>query len=711
MVVCARERHAYSDTSDSIRHLETVLVPRVSATYLDTMCTSFKASERDPRIRQAYFIGEPTRHIEEACAKISSELIDRISIDVGFPPLADDFPAYFVNEFVWPLAVNRVRRYVCIFVLWREVLISLLNLADQSQSLLFSHHLQPDKDFLDHLRVDHGKLVDDEGGDFAQVSVNSDVWPARESSLTYHHLYRAKNEVSTYGLRSANGDPKPVFRAERLLWHEFFRRVYSDADEEKEFDKDEFSRRAAESQKEWVQKSFRGVSPIVFGNTTCLPAATVREMEERYQQALAEVTTTASGPPVRLIVRRVPQSSEKDQQIQQEIPKGSGRDEDREEEERDDGEAANSAGALRVHATLRLLCVCTQHCICFACARDTCYGLRAYATFLKFLHAHEAYICFLQPTSFQKEYFMSDANPSNPKTEGINAGEGEGVPSNESGPVLRVGGDHDYANPQNVGGNGNAGVEAEVEAEVEVDEKAGIDEKAEAEEGVEEEDEEDEEGEEEAQGDETEVQAAPQNIGGSDVRMGELVAVGEGKEEVEEEAKRGGEEEAEVVPQSVCGDDVGRGEPKAEGEAEGKGEVEEEVKHGGDDEAMLVVDHVEGGKPISVEDAEGADHVMEEGTDQKEDKLDTMEMQADQGGEVLVPPLLLSKLALVDFAGMLRVHANRNFGCLRTQIFWNTYMYMQLVILYACARILFCQRPSKTRLGMKPLVSAMSSML
>ena len=175
MVVCARERHAYSDTSDSIRYLETVLVPRVSATYLDTMCTSFKASERDPRIRQAYFIGEPTRHIEEACAKISSELIDRISIDVGFPPLADDFPAIFVNEFVWPLAINRVRRYVCIFVLWREVLISLLNLADQSQSLLFSHHLQPDKDFLDHLRVDHGKLVDDEGGDFAQASVNPDV--------------------------------------------------------------------------------------------------------------------------------------------------------------------------------------------------------------------------------------------------------------------------------------------------------------------------------------------------------------------------------------------------------------------------------------------------------------------------------------------------------------------------------------------------------
>ena len=143
------------------------------------------------------------------------------------------------------------------------------------------------------------------------------------------------------------------------------------------------------------------------------------------------------------------------------------------------------------------------------------------------------------------------------------------------------------------------------------------------------------------------------------------------------------------MPQSVGGDDVGRGEPKAEGEAEGKGEVEEEFKHGGDDEAMLDVDHVEGGKPISVEDAESADHVMEEGTDQKEDKLDTMEMQADQGGEVLAPPLLLSKLALVDFAGMLRVHANCNFGCLRTQIFWNTYMYMQLVILYACARILF----------------------
>ena len=370
MVVCARERHAYSDTSDSIRYLETVLVPRVSATYLDTMCTSFKASERDPRIRQAYFIGEPTRHIEEACAKISSELIDRISIDVGFPPLADDFPAYFVNEFVWPLAINRVRRYVCIFVLWREVLISLLNLADQSQSLLFSHHLQPDKDFLDHLRVDHGKLVDDEGGDFAQTSVNSDVWPARESSLTYHHLYRAKNEVSTYGLRSANGDPKPVFRAERLLWHEFFRRVYSDADEEKEFDKDEFSRRAAESQKEWVQKSFRGVSPVVFGNTTCLPVAMVREMDERYQQALVQVSETASGPPVslKIVIHKAPISEEG-------LKTTRGRADDRGEEQND----GNSAGAMRVHAKLRLLCVCTQHCVCYACARNIASVMRVHA--------------------------------------------------------------------------------------------------------------------------------------------------------------------------------------------------------------------------------------------------------------------------------------------------------------------------------------------
>jgi hypothetical protein len=85
MVVCARERYAYSDISDSVRYLETVLVPKVSVTYLDTMCTSYKASERDPRIRQAYFIGEPTRHIDEACAKILSELIDRISIVRAHP--------------------------------------------------------------------------------------------------------------------------------------------------------------------------------------------------------------------------------------------------------------------------------------------------------------------------------------------------------------------------------------------------------------------------------------------------------------------------------------------------------------------------------------------------------------------------------------------------------------------------------------------------
>jgi hypothetical protein len=346
------------------------------------MCTSYKASERDPRIRQAYFVGEPTRHIDEACAKISSELIDRISVDVGFPPLADDFPATFVNEFVWPLAINRTRRYVCIFVLWREVLHSLLNLPDQSQSLLFSHHLQPDKDFLEHLRVEHGKLVDSEGGDFAQASVHPSVWPAPNCPLTHDHLYRAKNEMSTYGSRYANGDPKPVFRAERLLWHEFFRRVYSDDDVEKDFDEDKFSRRAVELQEEWAEKSFRGVSPTVFGNFTCLPVGMVREMEAHLQQAYAQVAETARGPPLRLTLIQAP-TSDKDPH-RQEKSKGSGSDEDRDKPS--DGE---NPGALRVHAKLRLLCMCTQHCVYYACARNTCYDLRAYAIFLDFLHAHE----------------------------------------------------------------------------------------------------------------------------------------------------------------------------------------------------------------------------------------------------------------------------------------------------------------------------------
>ena len=105
-----------------------------------------------------------------------------------------------------------------------------------------------------------------------------------------------------------------------------------------------------------------------------------------------------------------------------------------------------------------------------------------------------------------------------------------------------------------------------------------------------------------------------------------------------------------------------------------------------------------------------SNHAMEGDTSQKEDKSDRMEEQAEHVAEAVACPLL-SNLALVDFAGMLRVHANLNYGCMPMQIFWITYMYMRLVILYACARILFCQRPGKTRLGMIPLFSEMNSML
>ena len=106
---------------------------------------------------------------------------------------------------------------------------------------------------------------------------------------------------------------------------------------------------------------------------------------------------------------------------------------------------------------------------------------------------------------------MSDANPSNPKTEDKIVGEGKGKRSNESvlHPGMIVGGDQNYANPQNVGGHGDgrgdrveAGVEAGVEAEVEV--KAGGDESAVANEGVQEEDEGEGRSEEEAEGDDDE---------------------------------------------------------------------------------------------------------------------------------------------------------------------------------------------------------------
>ena len=306
---------------------------------------------------------------------------------------------------------------------------------------------------------------------------------------------------------------------------------------------------------------------------------------------------------------------------------------------------------------------------------------------------------------------MSDANPSNPKTEARNVGDGEGERTFESGPVLRLEGGSDQvdANPQKVGDHGDgrgAGVEAGVEVNAGGNEKAMTNQ----------EDEEDEEGE--GEGEE---------------------GVEEGGDEEEDQGDDGEEtgpepraEENANEPKNISAHDVGSGDQRAGGEVEGKDGVEEEAKQGGEQEAgrdgecknksdseVTAVGLVgktddetmpDAGKPSSVEEAEGSNHAMEEGTSQKEDKSDRMEVQAEHVAEVVAPPLL-SNLALVDFAGMLRVHANRNFGCLRTQIFWNTYMYMQLVILYACARILFCQRPSKTRLGMIPLFSAMNSML
>ena len=109
--------------------------------------------------------------------------------------------------------------------------------------------------------------------------------------------------------------------------------------------------------------------------------------------------------------------------------------------------------------------------------------------------------------------------------------------------------------------------------------------------------------------------------------------------------------------------------------------------------------------------AEGEEHAAKQSTGQNEGSLDGGEGKKEEGGEVVAPPLLLSKLALIEFAGILRVHANQKYRCMPTQIFWIIYMYMQLFILNACARIISCQRPSKTRLEMQPRISAMSSML
>ena len=140
MVVCARERYANVDTAVAVHFLETVLVSKVSAAYLETMCASFEGS-RDPRLKLSFFKGEPTRFIEEATATITSELIDKSVVDVGFPPLDDGFPKWFVEEYVWPLAIRRTRPYVCIFARWQQVLYDLVNLREVSQPLGFSHFL------------------------------------------------------------------------------------------------------------------------------------------------------------------------------------------------------------------------------------------------------------------------------------------------------------------------------------------------------------------------------------------------------------------------------------------------------------------------------------------------------------------------------------------------------------------------------------------
>jgi len=171
MVICARERYAFSHTGEAVRFLEAVLVPKVSAAYLDTMSVSYKEC-RDPRIRQSFFKGEPTTPMQEAEVKITSELIERAAIDVGFPPLDDGFPAWFVDQFVWPLAIERTRRYVCVFYRWREVFLQIFNSGHTKHLLRFSHHLQPSKEFLDHLNVDHGKLIDERDGDFAQTPID-----------------------------------------------------------------------------------------------------------------------------------------------------------------------------------------------------------------------------------------------------------------------------------------------------------------------------------------------------------------------------------------------------------------------------------------------------------------------------------------------------------------------------------------------------------
>ena len=294
MNICARERYAYADTSEAVRFLKDVLVPKVSAAYLNTMCASFDGC-RDPRMKLSYFKGEPTHFKEEATRTITSELIERSCVDVGLPGLDDGFPKWFVDQYVWPLAINRTRRYVCLFVRWREALMQ----QEVKQALQFSHFLQPSKEFLDHLRVENGKLVDELDGDFAQLKVDPNKWPTLEAPMSGVHMSWARNHCSTYDLWS-HGDPKPVFRAEGLLWHEFFWRLYEDAEVDITFVQADFSHNARRTQQEWLLSSFKGVSSYAFGNVTDVSEAMQRGLRNNLAAVMAQTTApnVVDAPPI-----------------------------------------------------------------------------------------------------------------------------------------------------------------------------------------------------------------------------------------------------------------------------------------------------------------------------------------------------------------------------------------------------------------------------
>jgi hypothetical protein len=296
MVDCARERYANADTAAAVRFLETVLVPKVTAAYLDTMCASYMGS-RDPRVKLSFFKGQPTHLIEEVTRKITDELIEKSIVDVGFPPLDDSLPTWFVDQYVWPLAIRRTRPYVCIFVWWQQALHDLMNLGDEQQPLQFSHYLQPSKDFLDGLRVDHGKLVDDVDGDFNSRTMAMKNWPSAETPFSLTHRHYARSQPLTYGHSSERGDPKPVFRAVGLLWHEFFLRLDSDPELEQDFDQKDFSERAERLQQEWLLRSFTGVSPIAYRNYGDIPQALHVQLRQNFPNVMNDPTQSHATRP------------------------------------------------------------------------------------------------------------------------------------------------------------------------------------------------------------------------------------------------------------------------------------------------------------------------------------------------------------------------------------------------------------------------------